>query len=667
MGTTSYQTPAIRIRLSLVIGVFGLISAGMLVRSTWLQILHDPKLAQLARRQFESKILMKPRRGLILDRTGEPLAINLETSSLAGSPAKILKSRTTLHLLAHALGTTPQALKKRLDPKKSFAWFERHVRDERMDQFRKLGIIRPSGEMPEGIWIVKEMKRVYPHGEIATSLIGSVNIDTEGLEGVELWKNSQLRGKSASVEAFKDALGRPTLIDSNPQTKMADGENIQLSIDSSLQYSVEEALNGALEKTRADSGLVVVMDSVNGEILALAQAPARRGVKKVTAITDGYEPGSTMKPLMLANALNKGVVKIQDQMFGHYGKFTIQKRTISEAEAHEKFGMINMKKMIEVSSNIVAAQLALRLGSERAIQGLRELGFGSRTGIGMPGEIAGWVPASSKKLQPLTLATIGFGQSIMVTPMQMLRAYATLSNGGYLVEPTLLKRGEKEAPKRIPVLKAAAVRDTTDALLLVTEGEKGTGGLARVEGYRIAGKTGTAQTVDPRTRKYSTSRHIASFIGYPVGVKQPITILTLLDNPRGVYYAGQTAAPLYSTVLKQVVARFSIPTTEKLRDPLVIASPTPSPPKAQEGTDSIKVAQSSAEIIEQSIESIKEVNLDYPVMPSVIGLTPQEAIRSLRPFLPKVQIHGFGLIRRQTPESGTLISKGLDVTLHLEE
>jgi cell division protein FtsI (penicillin-binding protein 3) len=667
MGNSNYQTPAIRIRLSLVIGVFGLISAGMLVRSTWLQILHDPKLAQLARRQFESKILMKPRRGLILDRTGEPLAINLETSSLAGSPAKILKSRATLHLLAHALGTNPQALKKRLDPKKSFAWFERHVRDERMEQFRKLGIIRPSGEMPEGIWIVKEMKRVYPHGEIATSLIGSVNIDTEGLEGVELWKNPQLRGKSASVEAFKDALGRPTLIDSNPQTKMIDGESVQLSIDSSLQYSVEEALNGALEKTRADSGLVVVMDSVNGEILALAQAPARRGVKKVTAITDGYEPGSTMKPLMLANALNKGVVRIQDQMFGHYGKFTIQKRTISEAEAHEKFGMITMKKMIEVSSNIVAAQLALRLGSERAIQGLRELGFGSRTGIGMPGEIAGWVPASNKKLQPLTLATIGFGQSIMVTPMQMLRAYAALSNGGYLVEPTLVKRGEKENSKRVPVLKAAAVRDTTDALLLVTEGEKGTGGLARVEGYRIAGKTGTAQTVDPRTRKYSTSRHIASFIGYPVGVKQPITILTLLDNPRGIYYAGQTAAPLYSTVLKQVVARFSIPTTEKLRDPLVIASPSPAQVKPQEGADSIKVAQSSAEIIEQSIESTKEVNLDYPVMPSVIGLTPQEAIRSLRPFLPKVQIHGFGLIRKQTPESGTLISKGLDVTLHLEE
>ncbi len=666
MGTAFYQTPSIRIRLSLVISVFGLISVGMLVRSTWLQIIHDPKLSTLARRQFESKILMKPRRGLIMDRTGEPLAINLETSSLAGSPQKILKSQSTLHLLAHAMGTSPQALKKRLDAKKAFTWFERHISDDRMEHLRKTGLVHPNGDMPEGLWIVKEMKRVYPHGEVASSLIGSVNVDTEGLEGIELWKNSMLRGKSASVDAFKDALGRPTLIDSNSQTKMQDGESVSLSIDSSLQYSVEEALNESIEHTQSDSGMVIVMDSNNGEILALAQAPSRRGVKKVTAITDGYEPGSTMKPLMLASAINKGVVKVNDQMFGHYGKLVIQKRTISEAEAHEKFGMITMKKMIEVSSNVVAAELALKMGAERTITSMKELGLGARTGIGLPGEIAGWMPAQAKNIKPLTLATMGFGQSVMVTPMQMIRAYAAISNGGYLVEPTLLKRKDKEIIKRIPVLKAGAAKDATEALVGVTEGEKGTGHKARVEGYLIAGKTGTAQTVDPKTRKYSTSRHIASFIGFPVGVKQPITILTLLDHPRGVYYAGETAAPLYSKVLKQVVSRFSIPTTEKIHIPLVETTPTPahsSPGDAQV----IKVAQSSAEITEQSIESTKEVNLDHPIMPSVLGLTPQEAIRALKPFMPQVQIHGFGLIRHQNPESGVVISPRLNVTLFLEE
>ena len=665
-----HQTPAIRIRLSLVICVFALVSIGMLYRSLTIQILGEAKLDNLAKKQFESKIVMKPRRGLIVDRTGEALAINLETSSLAGNPSKILKSQSTLHLLAHALGITSSTLKSRLDAKRAFIWFERHVSDDRVEHFRKAGILQANGDMPEGLWIVKEMKRVYPHGELAQSLIGSVNVDTDGIEGVELWMNKKLSGKSASFDAFKDALGRPALYKTDSKSKTVDGDNIELSIDASLQYSVEESLHDAMIKTRAQSGMVLVMDSKNGEILALAQSlnqVSGRGVKKVMAVTDGYEPGSTMKPLMLASAMSKGVIKLNDQLFGHNGKLVIQKRTISEAEAHEKFGYIPMKKMIAVSSNVVAAELALKFGAEKYIASLKEMGFGAKTGSQLPGEISGWMPANPKSIKPLTLATMGFGQSIVVTPMQMLRAYATLSNGGNLVEPTLLKKKENERIHEIPLFKQAVVRDATEALLAVTEDEKGTGKKARVEGYRIAGKTGTAQTVDPRTKRYSTSRYIASFIGFPVGVKQPITILTLLDHPKGIYYAGETAAPLYAQVLKQVVSRFSIPSTEKIEIPLVQATPTPAPIDENNQKEIIKLAQSSAEIAAQSVESSKEVNLDHPVMPSLLGLTPQEALRALKPFTPQIKIHGFGLIKHQTPESGSIISDHLKVSLVLEE
>lgn len=655
-----------RIRLSLVIGVFALISVGMLVRSTWLQIIHDPRLERLASRQFQGKILMKPRRGFIVDRTGEPLAINLETSSLAGNPQKILKSRSTVHLLSHALKMPPAVLKKRLDSKKSFAWFERHISDERMEQLRRAGIILPSGEMPEGLWIEKEMKRVYPHNELASSLIGSVNVDTDGIEGVELWRNTLLRGKSASINAYKDARGRPTQMTSSNVPKMEDGAAVELSIDASLQYAIEESLHQSLEATNADSGMVIVMDSSNGEILALAQAPQRIGVKKVRALTDGYEPGSTMKPLLLASAINKGVLKVTDQLHGQYGKLRLQGRVISEAEAHERFGMISMKKMIEVSSNIVAAELAIKMGAERTVQSLKEMGFGSRTGIGFPGEIPGWSPGNPKSIRPLTLATIGFGQSLMVTPLQMIRAYAAIANGGVMVEPTLLKRKENEEIKKTALFKPGTAKDVTEALLGVTEAERGTGKRARVEGYRIAGKTGTAQTVDPHTRRYSSSRHIASFIGFPVGVKQPIVILTLLDNPRGVYYAGATAAPLFASVLKNTVSRFSIPATEKIAIPLVEATPTQAP-KPEDDSQTIHTAISSAEIVKHSIETVKEVNRDHPVMPSLVGLTPQEAISALKPFLPQVQIHGFGLIKRQIPESGSQISERVRVTLYLEE
>jgi cell division protein FtsI (penicillin-binding protein 3) len=359
------------------------------------------------------------------------------------------------------------------------------------------------------------------------------------------------------------------------------------------------------------------------------------------------------------------VIKVTDGLFGHYGKFQIQGRTISEAEAHEKFGIISMKKMIEVSSNVVAAELALRLGAERTVQSLKEIGLGSKTGIGFPGEISGWTPYTSKNIKPLTLATIGFGQSVMVTPLQMLRAYAALSNGGFLVEPTLMKRKEKEEIKKTSIFKPGTVKDVTEALVGVTEGEKGTGHKAQLEGFKIAGKTGTAQTVDSKTKRYSTSRHIASFIGYPVGVKQPVVVLTLLDHPRGIYYAGETAAPLFSKVLSKVVSRFSIPTTEKIRMPLVESTPTPAP-KAED-TEVIKVAQSSAEVVEESIRSTKEVNLDHPIMPSLIGLTPQEALQALKPFMPRIQIKGFGLIKKQIPETGTLISTQVQVHLTLDE
>lgn len=668
MSATFYQTPAVRIRLSAVIGIFALISVGMLIRSTYLQVWGDSRLESLAKKQFQSKILMKPRRGLILDRTGEPLAINLETSSLAGSPQKILKSRSTLHLLARALKLSPQALEKRLDSKKSFTWFERHISEERMEHFKKSGILLSNGDMPEGLWIVKEMKRVYPHNNLAGPLIGSVNVDTEGLEGVELWKNSLLEGKSASFDAFKDALGRPALYNSSAQATMKDGENIELSIDASLQYSVEELLESSMIRTRAQSGIVAVMDSETGEILALAQSSNHR-VRKVMALSDGYEPGSTLKAVLLSSAINKGAVKLTDSLYGHLGKFKVQGRTISEAEAHEKFGFITLKKMLEVSSNVVAAELALKFGAERYVASLKEFGFGAKTGTQFPGEISGWMPGQPKNIRPLTLATMGFGQSIMVTPIQMLRAYAAFSNGGYLVEPTLLKVNENEAVKKIQLLKLSTVKDITHALIGVTEGEKGTGHKAKVEGYHIAGKTGTAQTVDPRTKRYSSSRYIASFIGFPAGVKRPVTVLALLDNPKGLYYAGDTAAPLFSEVMKATVSRFSIPATEAVEIKLV-AEPSASPTQNQDD-QSIHVSRSSAlsisEITAQSVESIHEVNLDHPVMPSLSGLTPQEAFRALRPFSPSVQIHGFGLIRHQVPESGTILSPNVKVSLYLEE
>ncbi len=679
MSTPSfYQTDSIRIRLSVVVLAFACISLGMAGRSTWLQIIGDPKLESLGKKQFESKFLVKPRRGLITDRTGEPLAINLETTSLAGNPSKLLQNKSSLNTLAHALGVSVPTLKKSLNPKKSFTWIERHISDDRLEKFKKL-------DLTDGLWMIKEMKRIYPHGELAAPLIGTVNIDAEGLEGVELWKDVQLKGKSATFDAIRDALGRPARLSNTGAPDTEDGKNVELSIDASLQFGVEQVLQESIARTHSQSGLAVVMDSNTGEILALAQNPSfnpnQRGLnvltgmnRKLKLLTDGYEPGSTLKPILLSSALSAGM-KITDQLFGHFGKFVLQNKTISEAEAREKYGYIPLKKMIEVSSNIVAAELALKIGADQYLSTLRELGFGQKSGTQFPGEIPGGLP-NPKQVKPLSLATMGFGQGIFVTPIQMIKAYAALSNGGYLIDPSLLKRKPNEIIRKVPVLRSQVVRDATQAMLLVTEGENGTGKNAAVAGFRIAGKTGTAQTVDPRTKRYSTNRHIASFIGFPLGTKPNFTILALLDNPKGVYFASQTAAPLFAAVLKQVVSRYSIPATEPMAHPLAqtlaqptilpTALPTTLPTASQQNR---VIAQNPLPTLKTSIinETSYEQHLQEELMPSLVGLTAQEAMGHLKAFSPQFQIHGFGLIKKQIPESGVALHSGQKVTLFLGE
>ena len=513
-----YQTPNIRIRLSLVIATFGLLSVGMLVRSTWLQIIHDPKLENLANKQFQSKILMKPRRGLITDRTGEPLAINLETSSLAGNPSKILKSPATLHLLAHAMGVRPGELKKRLDPKRSFFWVERHISDERMEKLHHIGIVQANGDMPEGLWIVKEMKRVYPHGELGASLLGGVNVDTEGLEGVELWKNSSLRGKSASFEAYKDALGRPAMFNNDAQTKTTDGENTELSIDASLQYSVEESLNEAVAKTGADSGLVIVMDSNTGEILALAQSPANHHVKKVTALTDGYEPGSTMKPFTIAAALELGKVTPETVINTEHGMYEVGGRKIHDTH-HE--ASLTVAQVIQKSSNVGASKIALTM-------------------------------------KP---ATMSYGNGISVNLLQLARAYTVYANDGELRPVTLIKQEEATAGSK--VFSATTARAVRDMLEMVVK-PGGTAPLAQIVGYRVAGKTGTAHKLE---NGHYVDRYVASFVGMAPASNPRLIVAVMINEPSGAeYYGGQVAAPAFSNVMGAALRLLNVPNDAPLNN-----------------------------------------------------------------------------------------------------
>lgn len=650
-----------------VLMLFCMCSAtAVLVRAAYIQLLKNPRLEAIARRQFQSHALVRPRRGAILDRNQEPLAINLETNSLAANTAKIQNKRQVARHLSHSLGIPYSKLIQKFSEPREFIWIKRHLSETEMKNFKKWRIVDSDGDFVDGLWLVKESERVYPHGHLASHILGNVNVDSEGLEGIELWMNDQLRGKVASVDAIKDALGRPTFIDAVAAKNVQDGEPVTLTLDASLQFEVEQQLKAAVQKTGAKSGTVIVMNSSTGEILAMANEPSFNANDKTApserrrnrAITDGFEPGSTLKPILVASALSHGW-KMSDQVWGEKGSFTLQNHKISEAETHEKFEWVSLKKMIQVSSNIAAAKIALKLGADRYTKTLRLFGFGSKTGVAFPGEISGRIPGK-KELGPLTLANVGFGQGVLTTPIQMVRAYAAIQNGGLLVKPTLLKKSGtviREQPVRVFSEKIS--QSLIEALETVTQ-EGGTGTKAAVPGYRIAGKTGTAQMVDPKTGKYSREKYNSSFIGFPAGVEPKIVVFASLSELKGVYYASQTAAPLFKEVFSSAANRCSLPI--RIDTPKVLAE--------QSFRDNLKLSQSAPNSIAE-VQTLQQAELgqedSHFVMPILKGLTPRETFGILKGHRFQIEIHGKGIVSNQSPEPGKRIAEGDSIRLILTE
>lgn len=654
---------------------FGLL---ILVRSAYIQILNNPRLERMAKRQYQSHSLIRPNRGFILDRQGESLAINVETQSLAANPSKIGQKKQLARLLSRSTDLSYSRLLQKFNEDREFVWLKRHLSNSELKHLKRTRIMGSDGDLIDGLWLVKESIRVYPHHQLASHILGDVNIDSEGLEGVELWFNERLRGKVVSVRAIKDALGRPTFIDTVAAKNIQDGESLSLTIDASLQFEVEEQLHNSVLKTGSKSGTVIVMNATNGEILAMANEPSfnanEKGVppqkRRNRALTDGYEPGSTFKAVLVASALSNGA-HLTDKVWAEQGSFTVQGHKISEAEAHEKFGWIDFKKMLKVSSNVGAAKVALKLGADHYLKTIKALGFGTKSGLGFPGEISGKIPAR-KDWSPLGLANIGFGQGVLVTPIQMTRAYAAILNGGFLVQPTLIKNSGLLATEmpQIPVrvFSQKVSQDLIEALQEVTT-EGGTGTKAALPGYKVAGKTGTAQMVNPDTGKYSRDKHNASFIGFAVGVEPKIVIFVSLTEPRGSYYASVTAAPLFREVLGVVAHHYTLP----YRLPLQPLAKSPSKSGFKllgANQDQLKISQAAPENPLRLLAELKTLDVSNKLtwtMPALKGLTPREVFGILQGHRFKMEVKGTGIVSSQWPEGGNPIAEGATIRLKLIE
>ena len=555
--------------------LLGLWAALVFARLIHLQVLQFADLTRQARRQQERTVEVSPLRGVIYDRNLHPLAISVEVESVFAVPGEIVSPETTAHLLAPVLGMDQAEVRTRLHGARYFSWVKRKITAREAARIRQLNL--------KGIYFQKENKRFYPKRDLAAHVLGYVGVDDQGLAGIEQINEKAIRGRPGQLLIERDARQRWFRRTGRPSEP---GENVILTLDENIQYIAERELASAMEKTRALAGSVVVLDPVTGEVLALANQPtfnpnryseAGPEALRNRAISNSYEPGSTFKIVTLSAALEEKLADLEERIDCQMGSIVIAGHTIRD---HKKFGMLSVGQILQYSSDVGAIKLALRLGDERLYRYHRSFGFGSPTGIELPGEAAG-LTKPPERWSKISIGAMAMGQEIGVTPLQLAVAASVIANGGWLIQPHIIKDRARDRARSLPSRPGEmaegrrVVSPETFSRMQQMMGDvvtAGTGGAARPEGYTAAGKTGTAQKTDPATGRYSTRDFIASFVGFAPAESPLYTILVVLDSPRGRYHGGEVAAPVFGRVAEQVLAYRNVPALVPGKPPVAKAS-----------------------------------------------------------------------------------------------
>ena len=532
-----------------------------LMRLAMLVLLDGPHLVSLAHEEHTAAMQLAAVRGPIVDRNGQPLALSAETRSIYARPRKLLETSTAVARarLARALAMTPAALEAKLAKPAPFVWLARHLQPERARVAEELGF--------ESVGAVNEYARFYPESNLAAAVVGLAGTDGQGLSGVELQYDRLVRGAPVELQFYHDALGHP-ILDSPLELKNAQpGARLELTIDSSIQSAAENYLADEVSKSGAARGAAVVLDPFTGEVLALANvngaAVHSHDRLHDTATQDAFEPGSTMKGILGAIALQDRAIDPNRQIYCENGEWHLAGRTIHDDSRH---GWLDLGGIIEVSSNIGAAKIALTLGADRFYNGLTAFGIGRRTGIDLPGEAAGLLRAPSK-WRTIELADHGFGQGVAVTPIQLATAYAAIANGGLVMRPYVVAAAYDPAgneimrhtPQALRRAISPAVAHQMNLLLRnVVNGPDGTGRLAQVADFTVAGKTGTAQMVNPATGGYYQTRLVASFVGFLPADDPRLVILVVLYDVSHGHFGGLYAAPVFSQIASAALQRLEV-------------------------------------------------------------------------------------------------------------
>ena len=548
----------------------GLGFALVALRLVYLQVYDRAELAARAERQQERLVKLAPKRGTIYDRMGRELAVSLDVDSVYGVPSKIEDPREVARQLSRILHENPRMLERKLAGDKHFVWLSRKVEPAEARKVKDLD----SSE----VGLQAESRRFYPKKALAGSVLGFTGMDNEGLEGLELAYDKTLHGVSGWVLAEKDAMGR-TVFPGGPgfQYKLPKaGHDIILTIDEVIQHIVEKELDVALARARARGGVCIVMNPGTAEVLALAVRTLTRSGQPFNpnepqhyrpedwrnrCVADAFEPGSIFKPVLAAAALEEKVVHPLERVDCSAGKIKLADRVISDAH---KNGVLTFTDVIAESSNVGTIKVALRLGRERFYKYITAFGFGRKTGVDIPGEIAGLVK-DQRLWSGVSIGSIAIGQEIGVTPMQVAAAYCALANGGTLMKPYIVaeivdrdgNEGKKFRPQAVGRVMSEETCSKVNKMLQRVV-EAGTGEKARPSGYTAAGKTGTAQKIDQRTGAYSKKYYVSSFAGFVPAGSPRLVILVMVDSPEGVIYGGSVAAPVFKSIAEQSLAYLQV-------------------------------------------------------------------------------------------------------------
>lgn len=533
-------------RRYLVLALLGAGSIVVLARAFHLQVMKNDFLAREGDKRQVRTVALEGHRGAIRDRRGEPLALSAPVDSIWTVPAALLASPEHVAAVARVLGLKTRDLTRYLEERKSkqFLYLQRHMSPD--DAKRLLAIKAP------GVFAQREYRRYYPAGEVAAQLVGFTNVDGRGQEGMEIARDEWLTGKPGSRRVIRDARGR--IVEDSEEARPAQpGHDLRLTVDLRLQYLAYRELKNAVTKHKAKGGLVVVADAVSGEILAMASQPGynpnnpderKSGALRNRAIVDSFEPGSTVKPLLIAQALELGAYRPASHVDTGPGWWKLGALTVRDVHAH---GDMDLAMILTKSSNVGAAKIGLAIGPEAVWSGYQKFGLGERVSAGFPGE-------ANPLLRPypewgqIATATASYGYGLSVNALHLVRAYAALANDGLMPQLHLVADGRPQPPpqRAISAETARAVRGMMEGVVT----REGTALRAAIPGYRVAGKTGTVRKVSD-TGGYAQKRYQSAFIGMVPADRPRLIGLVLIDEPGAdAYYGGLVSAPVFATVMQ---------------------------------------------------------------------------------------------------------------------